>query len=451
VGSNPITRLAFLPSDSLIKRYLTAGQSAVFHQTLSGSLPLNCFRKAVRSMAKTPSYRHHKGSGQACTKIRGKTYYFGAYGTPESKRRFRELLAQYLLSENPTTFGVEVAELTLAEVCLSYANHAKSYYGSHRPEYKNILLALRPISELMPRKLAKEFGPLDFKQIRQWWLNRDASRQYANKQMSRVVRAVKWLVSEGILPPAIHQAIKCVSPLTKGHCKAREAPPVTPVSEQVVNATLPHLSRVVADMVRFQRFTGCRPGEVCSITPAIVDRSNAVWEIRLDHHKTAWRGKKRTIYVGPEAQAILLPYLSRKSDAFCFDPREAMQQKRSARNAARTTPLSCGNRPGTNRVSKPSRIPGDRYCTTSYGRAIIYACRKAFPAPKGLKGDALKAWHAKHQWSPNQLRHTFATKIRKSHGLEAASVLLGHSGLVITETYAEQDQAKAIEVISRVG
>jgi integrase len=355
------------------------------------------------------------------------------------------------LSENPTTFGVEVAELTLAEVCLSYANHAKSYYGSHRPEYKNILLALRPISELMPRKLAKEFGPLDFKQIRQWWLNRDASRQYANKQMSRVVRAVKWLVSEGILPPAIHQAIKCVSPLTKGHCKAREAPPVTPVSEQVVNATLPHLSRVVADMVRFQRFTGCRPGEVCSITPAIVDRSNAVWEIRLDHHKTAWRGKKRTIYVGPEAQAILLPYLSRKSDAFCFDPREAMQQKRSARNAARTTPLSCGNRPGTNRVSKPSRIPGDRYCTTSYGRAIIYACRKAFPAPKGLKGDALKAWHAKHQWSPNQLRHTFATKIRKSHGLEAASVLLGHSGLVITETYAEQDQAKAIEVISRVG
>jgi hypothetical protein len=71
--------------------------------------------------------------------------------------------------------------------------------------------------------------------------------------------------------------------------------------------------------------------------------------------------------------------------------------------------------------------------------------------PKELKGDALKAWHAKHQWSPNQLRHTFATKIRKSHGLEAASVLLGHNGLVITETYAEQDQTKAIEVISRVG
>lgn len=402
-------------------------------------------------MAKTPSYRHHKVSGQACTKIRGKTYYFGAYGTPESKRKFRELLAQYLLSENPTTFGVEVTELSMAEVCLSYVKHAESYYGSDSQEYKNIVMAVRPVSELVPRKLAKDFGPLDFKQIRQWWLNRDVSRQYANRQMARIVRAVKWLVSEGILPPAIYQAIKCVSPLTKGHCEAREAPPVAPVSDAKVNAVLPHLSRVVADMVRFQRLTGCRPGEVCSIAPALVDRSNPIWEIRLDHHKTAWRGKKRTIYVGPQAQAILLPYLSRRADAYCFDPREAVQQKLMARKSARTTPESCGNRPGTNRVSKPSRKAGNRYCTASYGQAIRYACRLAFPAPKELKGESLRKWRAEHSWAPNQLRHAMATEVRKSDGLEAASVLLGHSGLVITQTYAEQDKAKAIEVIARVG
>jgi integrase len=85
------------------------------------------------------------------------------------------------------------------------------------------------------------------------------------------------------------------------------------------------------------------------------------------------------------------------------------------------------------------------------GRAIRYACRLAFPASKGLKGDALKAWHSEHSWAPNQLRHAMATEVRKSDGLEAASVLLGHSGLVITQTYAEQDKAKAIEVIARVG
>jgi hypothetical protein len=38
------------------------------------------------------------------------------------------------------------------------------------------------------------------------------------------------------------------------------------------------LSRVVADLVRFQRLTGCRPGEVCSLTPSMVDRYNPVRE-----------------------------------------------------------------------------------------------------------------------------------------------------------------------------
>ena len=402
-------------------------------------------------MAKSPSYRLHKGSGQACTKIRGKTYYFGRYGTQASKRKFRELLARYLLTADPTNFGVESSELTLAEVCLTYANHAQSYYGSGSQEYKNILMAIRPIGELMPRKLAKDFGPLDFKLIRQWWLNRDVSRGYANRQMARIRSAVKWLVSEGTLPISVYQAIKCVTALSKGHCKAREAPPVVRVSDEVVNATFHHLSDVVAAMVRFQRLTGCRPGEACSITPEIVDRSKPVWEIRLNHHKTAWRGKPRTIYVGPQAQAVLLPYLSRQADAHCFNPRESVKQKLDARHAARTTPKSYGNRPGTNRVSKPNRKAGNRYTTASYGQSIRYACRLAFPAPKGAKGESLRKWRAGHQWAPNQLRHAMATEVRKSDGLEAASVLLGHSGLVITQTYADQDREKAIEVIARVG
>ena len=213
-------------------------------------------------MAKSPTYRLHKATGQACTTIRGKTYYFGRHGTAASKRKFKDLLAKYLLAPDPTTYGEEVERLSMAEVARSYANHAKIYYGADSQEYRNIALALRPISELIPRKPACEFSPLEFKQIRQWWLSRDVSRQYANHQMRRVTRAIKWMVSEGILPPSIHQAIKCVTPLTKGHCKAREAPPIVPVDDATVDATLPHLSNVVAAMVRFQRLTGCRPEKI---------------------------------------------------------------------------------------------------------------------------------------------------------------------------------------------
>ena len=402
-------------------------------------------------MAKSPTYRLHKASGQACTTIRGKTYYFGCHGTAASKRKFKNLLAKYLLAPDPTTFGEEAARLSMAEVGISYASHAKTYYGAESQEYRNIVMALRPISELMPRKPACEFSPLEFKLIRQWWLNRDVSRQYANHQMRRITRAIKWLVSEGILPPSIHQAIKCVTPLTKGHCKAREAAPVSPVGDATVDATLPHLSSVAAAMVRFQRLTGCRPGELCKLKPNMVDRSNPVWEIRLENHKTAWRGKSRTIYVGPQAQAVLLPYLSRRDDEFCFNPREAVRQKLKARGESRVTPIGYGNSPGTNRVSKPSRKPGNCYSTASYGRSIRYACRLAFPAPQGLKGEALKTWRREHTWAPNQLRHALATAVRRSDGIEAASVILGHSSLAITQTYAEQDRNSAIEVVGRVG
>ncbi len=402
-------------------------------------------------MAKSPTYRLHKATGQACTTIRGKTYYFGRHGTAASKRKFKDLLAKYLLAPDPTTFGEEVNKLTLAEVARSYSLYAKSYYGPSSQEYRNIAMALRPISEIMPRKLASEFGPLEFKLIRQWWLNRDVSRQYVNQQMRRVIRAIKWMVSEGMLPPSVHQAIKCVNPLTKGHCKAREAPPVVPVGDQTVEVTLPHLSNVVADMVRFQRLTGCRPGEVCKLKPSMIDRANAVWEIRLENHKTAWRGKSRTIYVGPQAQAVLLPYLSRQADAFCFNPREAVRQKMKAKAESRVTPRSCGNSPGTNRVSMPSRKPGNCYSTASYGRSIKYGCRLAFPAPEGLKGEALKKWRREKQWAPNQLRHALATAVRRTDGIEAASVILGHSSLAITQTYAEQDRSNAIQVVGRVG
>jgi integrase len=51
----------------------------------------------------------------------------------------------------------------------------------------------------------------------------------------------------------------------------------------------------------------------------------------------------------------------------------------------------------------------------------------------------------------NQLRHTAATFMRKRHGLDAARVILGHRSPVVTEIYAELDQAKAMQIMAEVG
>ncbi len=146
---------------------------------------------------------------------------------------------------------------------------------------------------------------------------------------------------------------------------------------------------------------------------------------------------------------------------YCFRPIDSEAKRRAEVHTNRKTPLSCGNRPGSNRRSKPKRSAGECYTTGSYGRAIKRACDKAFPHPKlGYKlrssfTDAekreLREWQSQHHWAPNQLRHTAATEIRKRHGLEAAQVILGHSQLGVTQVYAERDIAKGMEVARLIG
>lgn len=65
--------------------------------------------------------------------------------------------------------------------------------------------------------------------------------------------------------------------------------------------------------------------------------------------------------------------------------------------------------------------------------------------------EDLAAWRSSHRWHPNQLRHSYATRIRKLHGLEAAQVLLGHSRADVTQLYAARNEELAVSVAAEVG
>lgn len=407
-------------------------------------------------MAREPGYCHHKPSGQAYVRIKGRVHYLGAFGSEESKAKYRQLKAEFLQSPLSPKFS-QSAKLstspTMSQVCLAYLEHAQEYYKGSR-EYGDLERAIRPIADLFAMLPADQFETTHFRSCQAWWLSDPGrSRQYINKQSKRLLRVIKWAVGEALMRSSAYEACRCVPSLKKGRSSAPEAEPTTPVGQDVVDATIPHLTQVLADMVRFQQLTGCRPGELVTITPSMVDRSSDVWEIRLQSHKTAHRGRERTIYVGPMAQSILSRYLLRAHDAPCFSPAESERQRRAARHAERVTPLNYGNRPGTNRVTALKEWePGEAYTTASYGKAIKYACRKAFPAPEDLSGkEAIEAWHQSHAWSPNQLRHSAATAIRKKFGIEASQVILGHSDIGVTQVYAEKDREKAVEVARAIG
>jgi integrase len=131
-------------------------------------------------------------------------------------------------------------------------------------------------------------------------------------------------------------------------------------------------------------------------------------------------------------------------DAFCFSPRDAVEQLLKKRRESRTTPESCGNRPGTNVRAKPRRQAGNRYSKDSYNRAIARGIAAANEERQEQKLDPLP------HWSANRLRHSAATDIRRRFGLEAAQVILGHAKADITQVYAETNAAKAAEVARQV-
>ena len=401
----------------------------------------------------TPKYRKHRASGQAVVTVAGKDHYLGPWRSRASIVEYDRLIAEWLAAGRPASMAAP-DEITVAELLVRYRRWAKGYYrknGKPTPTITNIQVAARALRQMYGHRPAAEFGPLALKALRQKWIDADLARSYVNRLVDFTRRIFKWGVAEQLVAPSVYQALAAVAGLKKGRTSARETEPVKPVAEATIEATLPHLPETVADMVRLQRLTGCRPQEVCIIRPCDVDPTGEVWIYHPESHKTEHHGRERVALLGPRAQDILRPYLLRPTDAYCFDPRDSERKRLAQRHEQRTTPLSCGNRPGTNRKRKAKRAAGDHYTTITYRRAIERACDKAFLAPAELDEKAKREWYRAHRWTPNRLRHATATDIRKRYGLEAAQIILGHAKADVTQVYAERDIAKAVQVMREVG
>lgn len=406
-----------------------------------------------------PKYRKHRASGQAVVSIGGRDYYLGPYGTKGSRVEYDRRITEWL-AKGRKSFASEEHDrgITITELLARYWQFAEGYYrdkhGRLTRRLDNIRLSLRPLRRLYGHTPAAEFGPLALKAVRQTMLNDGLCRRVINDRIGDIRGVFKWAAGEELLPPHVHQALRAVSDLRRGRTEAPEPEPVGPVDDKTVDATLPYLLPVVADMVWLQRLTGARPGEICILRPRDVDRSADVWQYVPESHKTEHQGRSRTILIGPQAQEVLTKYLLRPADSYCFSPAEAVGQLRAERHAARKTPPSCGNRPGTNRKLRPKRQPRHRYDSKTYRRAIQRGVEKANAARLRVakENDAAAAdVELLSAWSPNQLRHSAATEIRRRYGLEAAQVVLGHAMADVTQVYAERDLELARRVMAEVG
>ena len=386
---------------------------------------------------RVPKYRHHKASGQAIVTLSGHDHYLGPHDSPASHSAYEKLVAEWLGNGRQLVPPARLGTLSVNELLAAYLAFAESYYsrnGKPTSEYVAVRDAMKPVRELYGRTVVRDFGPLALKAVREKMIQQKLARRHINQRVNRVRRVFKWGVENELVPPLVLEGLRAVAPLKKGRTEAKESPPIRPVPIEHVDAVIPHVSRQVAAMIQLQILTGMRSGEVVLMRPCDVDQTEATWVFRPQYHKTDYLDIERTIYLGPQAQEILRPWLHRDKSAHCFSPAEAEAERNLVRKQTRkskVTPSQAARHP----AAAPKRPKRERYDRDSYRRAIEY----------GIKKAVVPHWH------PHQLRHLCATRVRAEFGLDSAQVILGHQSASITETYAEANRAKAIKVIGVIG
>lgn len=356
--------------------------------------------------------RHRKGFGSNRAKAEARFSRFNAEWTRDSSVR------------QPDPEG----QLTLARLWAKFEAHAKEHYrredGSETSTADSMAASFAHVLELYTADHADTFGPNALRLVRDAMVKSGTlCLNVINERIRRIRQVFKWAAGREMIPASTWHGLQALEPLAPGRTSAKVTEDVQPVPEADYLAVLKVLPPTLSAMVQFQYLTGARPGEVCRITlDQIEGITGKVWIYKPRHHKTKHLGKARAILIGPRAQEVIRPFLNRKPDAPLFTPLESFREF-AIRRFGNVKPYT---RQGI----------GREWQTKRYAHAIADACIEAGAA----------------HWSPNQLRHNAATRLRSSHGLDISQTVLGHAvGSQITELYAAIDQAKAMKVMEKVG
>lgn len=374
------------------------------------------------SVPRTPSYRHHKPSGQAFVEIDGRRYYLGKFELPATKQAYHRLVQEWIAGGYRLPIAAE--KLTILELADAYLDHAAVYYGKptggQTSSYSAIEMALRGVLKLYGNVPAVQFGPNALRAVRQTWIDRGNAITTINGYANAVRAMFKWGVAHEMIPPETHAALCSLSGLRRGRGVGKDPKQRIPAPAAAVESVIPHLPRQLQAVVRLLLYTGARPSEVLNLKRGDIDITGDVWVAIIREHKTSYKGKERRLFFGPRAQSAVRPFLLRSDSSHLFSPKEAIQ----AIHANASVHRRPNQKPNPR---KTERTLGDCYTYTSLNKAIRRVCDE----------------YGIEVWTPYQLRHLAATTIEATADLQTASAILGHSGLEITQVYVHRDNKTA--------
>ena len=229
--------------------------------------------------------------------------------------------------------------LTVHGLALRYLAWARSYYRPRRgnSEAKNARDALKAL--FLYRDLsASSFGPRQLRACREWMIEKGWARTTINDRIRRLRKCWKWGASRELVPAECWHALQAVEALARGRSVALDPPPIRPVNEGAYRAALAFMPAAIAALCELQWWTGARPGEAVIIagehiqmgggpppaplphpplatggqgreTRGLCGAPAPVWIYRPPYHKTQHFGKDRVIWLGPQAQTVLRPWL----------------------------------------------------------------------------------------------------------------------------------------------
>jgi integrase len=440
----------------------------------------------ARPRSLDPKYCVDKTLNRAYVRLSGHKHYLpGAIDGRKSKDEYKRLIGRWIDSGRAPLPRIDPhaagEALTVSTLINEWRKWARAWYGAtatidgKRPagEYGNYWDVLRELRRLHGNTPAAKFTSLALEAFAaelardrafvdpitgQTVTRKGMCRNVINRHMSRIKRVFKWGAKQEppFVPGEAYHRLTTAEGIQMGRGQARETEEVQPVPEKDVIAVLSHLPEMVKAMVELQFLTAMHPGEICGMRWMEIDTTAHPFEYRPAKHKTAHKGKKRIIELGPPMLEILAQFLAARLNptAYIFSPARAEADRNEKRRAERKTPMTPLQlrRAEIAATRQRQRPLCEKYDVTAYRRAIERACEKAFdmsmeflpnrkdPAEQKKERAAKRqAWHAKNKFRPNQLRHGGATKTRRLHGLDAAQQQLGHASRRMTERYARPD------------
>ena len=310
------------------------------------------------------------------------------------------------------------AHSTIKDLIDLYLENRAIYYTDDRGlsrHWSNIKSLLKPVAdELGHLPLCGLDAPALARLRDQWVRENRIVYDTINRRIRSTIKFVEWCNESGYTTPVQLIGLSTVQHLRRTGRNARKNDPVRSASRFDVDAVLAEVPKPIRAMMQMMELTGMRPCEARRMRLIDLKRVQhdgcPVFKYTLGQHKTSHLGKRRRVFLAGRAFDLAVERISTLAGESLFDPETEGYLFSPDDDGARCYA----------EAAVPQAI------RRGYKRACKRAKKQGTPMPQ--------------RWSPNQLRHGYATK-SKSEGLQLELIgdLLGHSNTKTTLIYIDDD------------